>query len=259
MPRDSVRQSANLLAAVAALAVNVLAVTLPLNGQDTAAISDRFPIYFVPAGYMFSIWGLIYVGWIAFVIYQLLPKQRENPRLRKLGYLFALSCLFNAGWLFCWHYLQFGLSVVVMLILLGLLIASYLRLNVGRLQVGAAERWCVDKPFGLYLGWITVATVANISYFLYSIRWNGFGISPQIWAVLMLAVASLLGLGMALRRRDAPYLLVLVWAFVGIAFKQSAAVVVATAAWVAAAFALLLAVLSVVRGARSARLPPSPA
>ena len=245
MPRDSVRQSANLLAVVAALAVNVLAVTLPLNGQDTAAISDRFPIYFVPAGYVFSIWGLIYIGWIAFVVYQFLPAQKENPRLRKLGYLFALSCVFNAGWLFCWHYLQFGLSVVVMLILLGLLVASYLRLNVGRLQVGAAERWCVDIPFGVYLGWITVATVANISDFLYSIGWNGFGIAPQTWAVLMLAVASLLGLGMALTRRDAPYLLVLVWAFVGIAFKQSAAMVVATAAWVAAAVALLLTVLAI--------------
>ena len=259
MPRDSVRQSANLLAVVAALAVNVLAVTLPLNGQDTAAISDRFPIYFVPAGYVFSIWGLIYIGWIAFVIYQFLPQHKENPRLRKLGYLFALSCVFNAGWLFCWHYLQFGLSVVVMLILLALLVASYVRLNVGRLQVGAAERWCVDIPFGAYLGWITVATVANISDFLYSIGWNGFGIAGQTWAVLMLAVACLLGLGMALTRRDAAYLLVLVWAFVGIASKQSAAVMVATAAWVAAAFALLLAALSLVRGAGSTRPSRAPA
>jgi hypothetical protein len=247
------------MAVVAALAVNVLAVTLPLNGQDTAAISDRFPVYFVPAGYVFSIWGLVYVGWIAFVIYQFLPAQKENPRLRNLGYLFALSCVFNASWLFCWHYLEFGLSVVVMLILLGLLIASYLRLNVGRLQVGASERWCVDIPFGIYLGWITVATVANISDFLYWMGWNGFGISAETWAVLMLAVASLLGLGMALTRRDAPYLLVLVWAFAGIAFKQSGVVVVATAAWVAAAFALLLAALSLVRGLRGAKPSRTPA
>jgi hypothetical protein len=252
MPRDSARRYTNLIAVVAALAVNVLAVTLPLNGQSTAAISDRFPIYFVPAGYVFSIWGIVYIGWIAFVAFQFFPAQKENSRLRKLGYLFALSCLFNAGWLFCWHYLQFGLSVVVMLILLGLLIACYLRLDVGRARVGAAERWCVDIPFGVYLGWITVATVANISDFLYSIGWNGFGIAGQTWAVLMLAIASLLGLGMALSRRDAPYLLVLVWAFVGIAFKQSGVVVVATAAWVAAAFALLLAALSLARGLRNA-------
>ena len=259
MSADSGRQSVNLLAVVGALVVNVLAVTLPLNGQDTGAISDRFPIYFVPAGYVFSIWGLIYIGWIAFVIYQFLPQHRESPRLRDLGYLFALSCLFNAGWLFCWHYLQFGLSVVVMLILLGLLVASYLRLNVGRLQVSAAERWCVDIPFGLYLGWITVATVANVSDFLYSIGWNGFGLSPQIWAVLMLAVASLLGLGMALSRRDAAFLLVLVWAFVGIATKQSGAAMVATAAWVGAAFSLALAALSVgpVLGGTPLRRPPA--
>ena len=244
MTKDTVRQSANLLGALVALVVNILAIALPLNGQDTGAISDRFQIYFVPAGYVFSIWGLIYIGWIAFLVYQFLPAQKDSPRLRKLGYLFALSCLFNAGWLFCWHYLQFGLSVVVMLILLGLLLASYLALNVGRTKVNRTEKWCVDVPFGVYLGWITVATVANISGFLYSIGWNGFGIAPQAWAVIMLAVACLLGLGMALTRHDAGYLLVLVWAFIGIAVKQSTVALVATAAWVAALFALLLAVVA---------------
>jgi benzodiazapine receptor len=244
MTRDTTRQWANLVGATLALAVNVLAVTLPLNGQDTGAISDRLAAYFVPAGYVFSIWGVIYVGWIAFVIYQFLPAQKTSPRLRRLGYVFALSCVFNAVWLFCWHYLQFGLSVVVMLILLGLLIASYLRLDVGRAAVGPLERWCVDVPFSLYLGWITVATVANISGFLFFINWDGFGLSPELWAVIMLAVGSLLGLGMALSRRDSGYLLVLVWAFAGIAVKQSRAPLVVTAAWTAAALALLLALLA---------------
>jgi benzodiazapine receptor len=254
MARDSARQFANLLGVLAALTVNILATTIPLNGRDTGAISDQFKVYFVPAGYVFAIWGLIYIGWIAFLVYQFLPGQKESPRLRKLGYLFALSCLFNGGWLFCWHWGQFGLSVIVMLALLATLLASYLRLGIGRLHVGAAERWCVDIPFGAYLGWITVATVANISDYLYFVGWDGFGISPQIWAVIMLVVASLLGLGMALTRRDAAYVLVLVWAFVGIALKHSAVVPVMMTAWAAAALALLLAVLALAQSARK-RLP----
>ncbi len=247
MSRDTTRQFVNLLAAILALVVNVLAVALPLNGKNTADISNRFPVYFVPAGYVFSIWGIIYIGWIAFVLYQFRPSQKASPRLRPLGYLFALSCLLNGAWLFCWHYEQFGLSVLVMLALLGSLIAAYLKLNVGRLSVGPLEKWCVDIPFSLYLGWITVATVANISDFLYFVGWSGFGIAAQVWAVIMLAVASLLGLAMALSRRDSGYLFVLVWAFIGIALKQAAAAPVATAAWVAALVALALAGLSMVQ------------
>ena len=247
MSKDTTRQIANLLAAILALTVNVLAVALPLNGKNTAEISNRFPVYFVPAGYVFSIWGIIYIGWIAFVLYQFRPSQKESPRLRALGYWFALSCLLNGAWLFCWHYEQFALSVLVMLALLGSLIAAYLKLDVARLAVSPAEKWSVDIPFSMYLGWITVATVANISGFLYFIGWNGFGIAAQLWAVIMLFVASLLGLAMALTRRDAGYLLVLVWAFIGIALKQSAAPMVVTAAWVAAIFALILAGFSMVQ------------
>jgi hypothetical protein len=134
-----------------------------------------------------------------------------------------------------------------MLALLGLLIASYLRLDVNRASATRLERWTVDIPFSLYLGWITVATVANISAWLYSVEWNGFGISAQIWAVIMLAVASLLGLAIALTRRDAAYLLVLVWAFIGIAMKQTSAPAVVIGAWIAAALMLGLAIHSLVR------------
>jgi hypothetical protein len=247
MNKDTLRQYANLLTVILALGVNILATTLPLNGQSTGEISDRFRVYFVPAGYVFSIWGLIYLGWIAFTIFQLQPSQRDNPRLRRLGYLFALSNLSNAAWLFCWHYNQFGLSVFVMLTLLGLLIASYLRLNVNRSSVSRLEYWSVDVLFSIYLGWITVATVANISDWLYFVGWDGFGIPPQTWAVIMLAVASLLGLAMAIFRRDIGYLSVLVWAFVGIAVKQVSAPLVTTSAWIAAGLMAALAIFSLVR------------
>lgn len=247
MNKDSLRQLANALSVVIALTVNILASTLPLNGQNTGEISDRFQVYFVPAGYVFAIWGIIYIGWIAFAIYQFRPAQKESPRLRELGYLFALSGIFNAAWLFCWHYNLFGLSVLVMLTLLGLLIASYLKLKIGHTTVSSAEKWSVDIPFSVYLGWITVATVANVTDYLYFINWNGFGIAPQAWAVIMLVIAGILGLAMTLTRRDSGYVFVLVWSFLGIALKQSAAPLVANSAWAAVILMLGLAIYSIVQ------------
>lgn len=169
----------NLFAAVGTFAVNLLANALPFNGKTTASISDQFPVLFVPAGYVFAIWGAIYLGWFAFAIYQLLPAQRTNARLKRIGWLFAMTGLANAAWLFAWHYGQFLLSVVIMLALLSLLIAIYTRLDVGRARVPTLERCCVDVPFGIYLGWISVATIANISDLLYLWQWNGFGIAPD--------------------------------------------------------------------------------
>jgi len=245
--KDTIRQIANLVSIIIALTVNILASALPLNGQNTGEISDRFQVYFVPAGYVFAIWGIIYIGWIAFTIFQFRADQKGSPRLRRLGYLFALSGIFNAAWLFCWHYNQFGLSVLVMLILLGLLIASYLRLDVNHVSVSIAERWSVDIPFGIYLGWITVATVANITDWLYLVEWSGFGIAPQTWAVIMIIVASVVGLMMALTRKDAAYVFVLVWSFIGIAVKQADVANVALTAWIGAGAMLILAIYSLIR------------
>lgn len=247
MSKDTLRQAANILTVILALIINVLSNALPLNGQNTGEISDRFKVFFVPAGYVFAIWGVIYIGWIAFSVYQALPAQKENPRLRRLGWLFAVSNLFNAAWLFCWHYNLFGLSVLVMLSLLGLLIASYLALNVGRTAVSTAGKWCIDIPFSVYLGWVSVAAIANITDYLYFAGWDGFNLAPEIWAAIMLVIASVLGLLMMLARRDAGFLLVLVWAFAGIAVKQAGTPLVAYTAWIATGVALLLAVFSLLR------------
>jgi benzodiazapine receptor len=244
--KDTLRQITNLVTVIFALTINILASALPLNGQNTGEISDRFQVYFVPAGYVFSIWGIIYIGWIAFTIYQFRPSQKESPRLRRLGYLFALSNIANAIWLFTWHYNFFGVGVLVMLTLLSLLIASYLCLNVNRASVSRAERWSVDIPFSIYLGWITVATVANVTDWLYLVNWDGFGIPATTWAVIMLVVASILGLAMTITRRDAAYLFVLAWSFIGIAVKQTPAPNVVTGAWIAAALMLVLAVYSLI-------------
>jgi uncharacterized membrane protein (UPF0136 family) len=229
--------------AAATIVVNILANALPLNGLNTGEISDRFDIFFVPAGYVFSIWGLIYLGLIAYIIFQALPAQRTNPRLAAVGGLFVLSCVANIAWLFFWHYEQFNLTLPAMLVILGCLIAIYLRLGIGRTQVGAAEKWCVRVTFSVYLGWITVATIANTTQWLYFLNWSGWGISAAAWAVIMLAIATLVGGLMSFTRRDVAYSLVLGWAFAGIAIKHADVALVSGAAWTATALVLALMLL----------------
>jgi hypothetical protein len=245
----------NIVATVVVLAINALANALPLNGLNTGEISDRFDVLFVPAGYVFSIWGVIYLGLIAFMIFQAMPAQRENPRLRRIGWWYALGCLANSVWIFLWHYLQFPLTLVAMLVLLLSLVVIYLRLGIGRAKVGAAELWAAHVPFSVYLGWISVATIANATDVLDYIGWNGWGMAPEAWAVIMLAAAGILTLLMGLTRRDAAYALVIAWASAGIALEQAAASeVVARNAWVLMAVALFVAAASIVR-----RLRPAPA
>jgi benzodiazapine receptor len=243
MKKDTLRQWINLLAVVATIVINGLANALPLNGLTTGEISDRFQVYFVPAGYVFSIWGLIYVALVAFAVYQALPSQRDNPRLRRIGYLFALSCVANVAWLFFWHYEVFPLTLVAMLALLLLLIAIYLRLGIGRAQVSTAEKWLVHVPFSIYLGWITVATIANVTSLLDYLNWSGWGISPEAWTVIMLVAAVGIASAVSLTRGDVAYMLVIVWAFAGIAVKHAGTPVVATAAWVTTALAALMLVV----------------
>ena len=239
MNRDIVRQLSVILAVAATIAVNGLANALPLNGQTTGEISDKFQVFFVPAGYVFSIWGLIYVGMILYAVYQATPAQRENPRLRRIGYLFVLSCLANVVWLFLWHYEYFLLTVVAMVSLLTLLIVIYIRLGIGQVKVPAAERWLVHLLFSVYLGWISVATIANITSVLDYLNWNQWGLSAESWTVIMLLVAVILAWAMSLIRGDVVYCLVLIWAFIGIAVKNSDTPSIATAAWAAAGLTIV--------------------
>jgi hypothetical protein len=224
--------------------VNALANALPINGQTTAEISDRFQVYFTPAGYVFAIWGLIYLGLAAFAVYQALPGQRRNPRLaRSRGWL-ALSGVANIAWILLWHYERFPATIVAMLALLGLLILTYVGLGIGRAPVGRAERWLVQLPVSIYLGWISVATIANASVLLTDLGWSGWGISPQSWTLVMIAAALAIGWAMAIRRDDPAFSLVLAWAFAGIAIRNSGVAVVPGGAWVAAALALVAAAVA---------------
>ena len=252
MNKDIWRQILVVLCTAGVIIVNGLANALPFNGLTTGEVSDRFGALFVPAGYVFSIWGLIYLGLMAYSVYQALPSQRDNPRLKAVAYLYCLSCLANAVWLLLWHYLQFELTVVVMLLLLGLLIAIYLRLGVGKTTVPPAERLTTQLTFSIYLGWITVATIANISQVLWLRGWRGAPLLESTWTMIMMAAGALLAYLMCILRHDWAYILVLVWAFVGIAVKQTGSPQVANAAWAFAAALAVLAVAALLRYPRRA-------
>jgi hypothetical protein len=230
--KDQLRQMAVIVTILATLVVNGLANALPLNGLNTGQISDRFNVYFVPAGYVFSIWGLIYLGLIVFAIFQALPSQRENPRLRATGWWISLGGLANSVWIFFWHYEQFPLTLIAMLVLLGTLIVTYLRLGIGRATVPAAETWFARLPFSIYLGWITVATVANVTSLLDYLKWNGFGIAPEIWMGIVLAAVLVIAALMNFTRRDIAYTAVILWALAGISVKHAAVPSVAIPTWI---------------------------
>ena len=230
--KDTLRQISVVLTILATLVINVLANALPINGLNTGQISDRFKVYFVPAGYVFSIWGVIYLGLIAFAIFQALPSQRENPRLRATGWWISLGGLANSVWIFLWHYEQFPLTLIAMLVLLATLIVTYLRLGIGRTAVPTAETWAVRLPFSIYLGWITVATVANVTSLLDYLKWDGFGIAPEIWMGIVLAAVLVIAALMNFTRRDVAYALVILWALAGISVKHAAVAAVAIPTWI---------------------------
>ena len=252
MNRDTLRQVFVILATLVTVTINGLANALPINGQNTGQISDRFDVLFVPAGYVFAIWGLIYLGLIAYTVFQALPAQKENPRLRSVGWIYVLASIANSVWIFLWHYELLPLTVIVMLTLLACLLVIYQRLGINRTQVSTGERWAVQVPFSIYLGWITVATIANVTDLLWSLGWNGFGLSAEAWFLLMLGATIIIAGLMAFTRGDVAYLLVLVWALAGIAVKHSGLQTVAVAAAVSAAIVVVFIIIGIVRrGSRS--------
>ena len=234
----------NIVSLLAALVVNYLAVNLPLNGISTGEISDLFDVYFVPAGYVFSIWGVIYLGLLGFTIFQALPQQRKNPQLAEIDIWVSLSNIANGLWLVSYHYQKFVLSLVIMLLLLYLLTNIFNKLEIGKRKVKPAWKWAVEVPYGIYLGWITVATIANATQVLDYINWDGFGIAPEVWFVIMVFMTVFISALMNLRRRAFEFTLVLAWAFVGIAVKFPDVSVVHYAAWGGAIAVCVIAMLA---------------
>jgi translocator protein len=259
------------------IVVNVLANALPIAGRATGEISDAFPSLVTPAGYVFSIWGLIYIGLVAYAVWQALPAQAANPRARALAAPVIVAHAANALWIFAWHNLAIGLSLLLMLVLLGSLMVIYVRLRgwggargaetpaarpargagaprsrtargaaAKALPLTTAERLVTRGTFSVYLGWITVATVANVTIWLIDLGFvTSFLLLPAVaWAVIAVIVAAVIGIVMLRRFADLAYAAVLVWAFVGIVVMQSGTPLVAAAAVVGAVALLFQAALA---------------
>jgi hypothetical protein len=211
----------NTLLFFAVVAVNFLANSLPINGYNTGALSDAIPNLFVPAGITFSIWGLIYALLAMFVLHQFHALKKRNGRfVGDIGIWFAVSSVANIAWIFAWHYKQIAFSLILMLVILFSLILIVLRLRLNRKYSTGLERIAVYHTFSIYLGWISVATIANVTALLVVNSWNGFGMGDEFWTVIVVAVAILLGLISILKVKDIPYALVIDWALIGIIIKR---------------------------------------
>ncbi|MFK7691460.1 hypothetical protein [Paenibacillus sp. HJGM_3] len=226
------------------LAVGWLADSLPLGGRSTGEISAMFPVLIMPAPYANAIWGLIYALLGCFVIYQLMPAKNKEPRPDATGPWFIVSCAFNAVWIVLWHYLFIESSVFIMFGLLTTLFVVYISTRSS--SGGAPAQWFVQLPFSLYLGWMTVATLVNVAVVLYANDWSGWGLSPEIWTLIMLVAATLLAVLVGGRYVDPAYIAVFVWAFIAIGASVRVSGSIKLAAWLLAA-SLFVYALSLLR------------
>lgn len=237
---------ANILFFALTVIVNSLAgSTTIIGGRNTAQVSDANLTLITPAGYVFAIWGIIYILLGAFVVYQALPKQQGKDYQKRIGWLFVLSSIINITWLFVWQFEYLALSVVLIFALLLTLIAIYVRIGVGKSKTQLGEKLAVHLPFSVYLGWITVASIADVAATLVSYNWNGVGLSPEMWAIVVVAVALTITMLMLAIRRDVAYSLVIIWALVGIGVSHSTNQTVVTLTEISASIVSIAIIVTV--------------
>lgn len=207
------RKYLNLLLFIFVLVMNYLANALPLNGKSTGELSDQYPNLFVPAGLTFSIWGVIYLLLIAYLTFQLSSKRESTERA--IGWWLALNFVCNGTWIVAWHYEWVGLSLLIML---GLLV-SLARINQ---SLAASDDTLARVTFGIYLGWICIASIANVTALLVSNGWHGSILSEPVWTIVLIFIGAAVVLWL-MRRLVNPFLaLAVCWAFLGIIIKRLA-------------------------------------
>lgn len=207
----------NLAAFVCMLIVNVLAEVIPIAGNTTGEISTLYPSPLSPAPISFSIWGLIYLYLAAFLITQLVFIS-ESDATEALGPWFLLSCIANVTWLFTWHARAMTPAMIAMAVLLITLILIESKLR--SMRGTAYRQWLVRAPFGLYYGWITAATIANVSVWLSSIGFTGWGLPSQLWQTVVLLIGGVILCAGIWVNQDILYGLAGLWAYAGIMMRQ---------------------------------------
>ncbi|MBO0441833.1 tryptophan-rich sensory protein [Candidatus Enterococcus ikei] len=208
------------------LCTNAAAVLLPLNGMTTQEVSDSYPNLFAPAGLTFAIWSVIYLLLAGFVIYQwrkpssrsILSDQKLSGKLRTW---FIISSILNSVWLVAWQYLHINLSVIIMLGLLAVLI--YVNLLLEKAALSNPDYIFIRLPFSIYFGWITIATIANITAFLVDKQIGLFQNNQVLWTIIILIIGMLIISTTIIRNRDVAYGLATLWAYYGILLKHQAA------------------------------------
>ncbi|MHA1906578.1 MAG: TspO/MBR family protein [Candidatus Thorarchaeota archaeon] len=238
----------NVIAVIGTILLNALANIIPFNGVSTGAVSDAFPNLFTPPGYVFAIWGAIYTLIFTFMVFQVRSSQRDESYLQDIGILYLIGAIVNISWLILFHY-SFGNSAlflvtpILIALFLVILLVTYIRLGIGTKEVSIGQKLAVHLPISVYIGWISLATIANIASAL-NILIPGIPLDTQaIWTALIIIVALVLTLLMLFKRRDIAYALVVIWASVGIATKQAAVAIIAWTAWGAIAIILIAIIL----------------
>lgn len=216
-------QVSNGVAFIATVFINYLSNTGALNNSTIGKISQGLNSLFTPAGYAFSIWGLIYLLLFCFVIYQgrsLFVKVKNDDFIEKIGFWFIISCVANSAWVFAWIYEYTGLSCVFIFLLLFSLLKIVDNNKMQIVKASKATQFFIWLPFAIYSGWVTVASVANVSSYLIKIDWNGFGISPEIWTIVMIVVATIINILVLWKRNMKAFVFVGVWALIAIAIAN---------------------------------------
>lgn len=218
----TILQVTNIIAVVATLVIDALANILPINGVTTGEVADAYPNLFTPPGYVFAIWGVIYVLLAVFMVFQARPNQRGEQYLQDISFFHLLGAIGNTSWIFLFHYEQIVLAVIPIVVLLISLIIMYVRLGIGVRDVPRKQMLAVHLPVSVYLGWISLATIAGIASAL-NVLIPGIPIPTQVmWTVIMLVVALALTLLMLFMRKDIAFGLVVIWASTGVVVKQLA-------------------------------------
>ena len=206
--------------------VNFLANYLPINGKNTGELSNQYPNLFVPAPITFAIWGVIYLLLFTFCVKQskglfsTTIDEITSETVLLINFRFIITCILNATWIFFWHYEYIGTSVIIMLLFLAQLIDLNKRLDTLTIYLSNASRFAIKAPFGVYLGWICVATVANTTAFLVNAKWDKLGQTEVFWTCLLIGIAACIVSYALIKLRNFYLGFAVIWAFSGIIYAR---------------------------------------